>query len=121
MTGRRYAARAAKFLRDVLADAPLCVPELERLAREAGLLDDRQRITHAKVFKVAKKSLGIRSVRNGFGSAGEWLWLLDKQAARPVTDVSGQRVAGSAPVAVAHLESKKEVTSVPVEEPSTAS
>ena len=41
MTGRPYAARAAKFLRDVLAGGPLGVPELDRLAREAGLLDER--------------------------------------------------------------------------------
>jgi hypothetical protein len=49
MTGRPYAARAAKFLRDVLAGGPLRVPELDRLAREAGLLDERQHITHAKL------------------------------------------------------------------------
>jgi hypothetical protein len=61
VAGRPYAARAVKFLRDVLAGGPLHVPELDRLAREAGLLDERQHITHAKLFKVAKKSLGIRS------------------------------------------------------------
>jgi hypothetical protein len=33
----------------------------------------------------AKKSLGIRSVRNGFGDAGEWLWQLERQPASPVS------------------------------------
>jgi hypothetical protein len=62
---------AAEFLRDVLAGGPLGVPKLEAMARTAGLLGEGQRITHAKVFKKAKKSLGIRSVRNGFGDAGD--------------------------------------------------
>jgi hypothetical protein len=55
------------------------------MARAAGLLGEGQRITHAKVFKKAKKSLGIRSVRNGFGDAGEWLWRLERQPASPVS------------------------------------
>jgi hypothetical protein len=117
MTGRPYAARAAKFLRDVLAGGPLRVPELDRLARAAGLLDERQRITHAKLFKAAKKSLGIRSVRNGFGSGGEWLWLLDKQAAQPITEASGHPVAGSAPVTwvegIARLDYYRAPTDIP--------
>src|ERR1700738_3604985 len=36
--------------------------------------DDVTRVTHAKVFKRTKKFLGIKSVRNGFGDGGEWLW-----------------------------------------------
>jgi hypothetical protein len=76
---------AAEFLRDVLAGGALGVPKLEAMARTAGLLGEGQRITHAKVFKKAKKSLGIRSVRNGFGDAGEWLWQLERQPASPVS------------------------------------
>ena len=53
--------------------------------RTAGLLGEGQRITHAKLFKRAKKFLGIRSVRNGFGDAGEWLWRLERQPASPVS------------------------------------
>src|SRR5262249_1004526 len=52
----------------------------EAAARAAGLLGSDQLITHAKPFKRAKKSLGIRSVRNGFASAGEWFWLLETPA-----------------------------------------
>jgi hypothetical protein len=78
MTGRgQREGVAAEFLRDVLAGRALGVPKLEAMARTAGLLGEGQRITHAKVFKKAKKSLGIRSVRNGFGDAGEWLWQLE--------------------------------------------
>ena len=76
---------AAEFLRDVLAGGALGVPKLEAMARTAGLLGEGQRITHAKVFKKAKKSLGIRSVRNGFGDGGEWLWRLERRPASPVS------------------------------------
>jgi hypothetical protein len=62
---------ATEFLRKRLGKGPVLVSELEATARAAGLLGNGQRITHAKPFKKAKKSLGIRSVRNGFGSAGE--------------------------------------------------
>jgi len=76
---------AAEFLRKGLGKDPVLVSKLEAMARAAGLLGQRQSITHAKVFKKAKKSLGIRSVRNGFGDAGEWLWQLERQPASPVS------------------------------------
>jgi hypothetical protein len=49
------------------------------------LLGEGQRITHAKVFKKAKKFLDIKSVRNGFGDGGEWLWRLERRPASPVS------------------------------------
>src|SRR3979411_1054280 len=85
MSSRRSEVLVTKFLRDDLAVDALGVPELEARARAAGLLGQRQSITHAKVFKKAKKSLGIRSVRNGFGDAGEWLWRLERRPASPVS------------------------------------
>jgi hypothetical protein len=86
MTGRgQREGVAAEFLRDVLAGGPLGVPKLEAMARAAGLLGQRQSITHAKVFKTAKKFLGIKSVRNGFGDGGEWLWRLERRPASPVS------------------------------------
>jgi hypothetical protein len=84
----------AKFLRDALTADAVGVPKLEAMARAAGLLGQGQRITHAKVFKRTKKSLGVRSVRNGFGNGGEWLWLLEKQPAPPAREPSAQLVAG---------------------------
>jgi hypothetical protein len=86
MSGRpNSVAIVAEFLRRGLADDPVLVSDLEASAQAAGLLGKDQCITHAKLFKEAKKSLGIKSVRNGFGSAGEWLWLLEKPPAPPVT------------------------------------
>src|SRR6478672_6777192 len=49
-------------------------------ARATGLLGQRQSITHIKVFKRAKRSLGIRSVRTGFGARSRWLWQLPQQS-----------------------------------------
>jgi hypothetical protein len=57
----------------------LGVPKLEVMARAAGLLGERQSITHIRVFKRAKKSLGIRSFRAGFGARSQWLWGLPRQ------------------------------------------
>src|SRR5262249_10919782 len=68
------------------ANGPVLVSEIEASARAAGLLGSAQPITDAKLFKRAKKSLGIRSVHNGFGSAGKWFWLLETQPALLVAD-----------------------------------
>jgi hypothetical protein len=81
MSGRPDpACHAVEFLRKELANGPVLVSELEAAARAAGLLGSDQSISDAKLFKRAKKSLNIRSVRNGFGSAGEWFWLLETPA-----------------------------------------
>ena len=94
MTGRSHPIGVvAEFLREALARGALGVPELEARARAAGLLVERQRITHAKAFKKAKKSLGIRSVRDGFG-AGRWLWQLPEQCAVPIADPAALLSAG---------------------------
>ena len=85
MPRRLSEALVTEFLRDALGVSALGVPELEARARAAGLLGERQRITHAKVFKTAKEFLGIRSVRRGFGDGGEWLWRLERQAASPIS------------------------------------
>ena len=89
MTSRAHAGTVTEFLRNALAEGALGVPQLEAMARAAGLLSEEQCITHAKVFKQAKKSLGIRSVRNGFGSGGEWAWVLDQQPAPTQSDERG--------------------------------
>jgi hypothetical protein len=78
MIGDRTEA-AVGFLRHALARGALDTSELEAQARAAGLLGQCQQIRHAKTFKRAKKSLGIRSVRDGFGSGGKWAWLLPTQ------------------------------------------
>jgi hypothetical protein len=68
-----------KFLRDALAADAVPVPELDEKARAKGLLSEREAITKAKVFKRAKKSLGITSRRRGFGARSRWLWEMPRQ------------------------------------------
>ena len=71
-------AGVAAFLRKALAAKAVGVPQLDMMARDAGLLGEHQRITDAKVFRRAKSSLRIRSVRNGFGPSGGWAWELPR-------------------------------------------
>jgi hypothetical protein len=80
MSSGRSEVLVTEFLRDALAVDALGVPELEARARAAGLLGERQSITDAKVFKRAKKSLGIRSRRTGFGVRSQWLWQIPRQS-----------------------------------------
>jgi hypothetical protein len=72
----------------VLARGALGVPKLEAMARAGGLLGEDQSITHSKAFKRAKKSLGIQSVRDGFG-AGRWLWQLPRLP-QSIANLSGE-------------------------------
>src|SRR6202048_1973231 len=123
----------AEFLRRALADHALGVPKLEVMARAAGLLREGQRITHAKVFKRTKKFLGIKSVRNGFGDGGEWLWRLERRPASPVSkptsiedtyaealdpeevpaDVRARRIPSSWIDGVARLDHHRPLTDIP--------
>jgi len=73
---RAREAVVAQFLRKALAVEPLSMPKLDAMARAAGLLGEGQSISQAKSFRRAKDALGIRSVREGFGLGGEWLWEL---------------------------------------------
>jgi hypothetical protein len=109
MTSRPHAVIVTEFLRNVLAGGSIGVPQLEEMAREAGLLGEGQRITHAKVFKQAKKSLGIRSGRNGFGSGGQWVWVLDQQSAQKQLDGAELPVAEAVALEI-HVDAPKEVS-----------
>jgi hypothetical protein len=60
MNDRPVESVVTDFLRSALAGSAVSVPNLETMARAAGLLGKRQRVTHAKLFKRAKKTLGIR-------------------------------------------------------------
>jgi hypothetical protein len=73
-------ASITDFLNHALVDGAVDVAGLEAKARVAGLLGERQKIQHAKAFKKAKKALGIQSIRNGFGSGGQWAWSMPLQA-----------------------------------------
>ena len=77
------AASVADFLQRTLVAGAIDVTQLEAEARAAGLLGKRQQIQHTKAFKKAKKCLGIRSIRDGFGSKGKWAWLLPAKPVKP--------------------------------------
>jgi hypothetical protein len=65
------------FLKGILAGVVVVpVHDIEVGARDAGLLGRHQSITDSKKFKAAKKTLGARSVRIGFGRVGWWGWAL---------------------------------------------
>jgi hypothetical protein len=70
------AVAVADFLQRALVGGALDVTQLQEMARTVGLLGKQQQIQHAKAFKKAKRSLGIQSIREGFGSTGKWAWLL---------------------------------------------
>jgi hypothetical protein len=80
MLRRTSEAAVSDFLRNALAADAVGVPNLETMARAAGLLSERQRITDAKVFRRAKILLGVRSVRDGFGPRGRWAWELPRSS-----------------------------------------
>ena len=68
------------FLQTAITGGTANVSELEILARASGLLGERQSISQAKQFKRAKITLGIQSVRQGFGPGGGWAWVLPPPA-----------------------------------------
>jgi len=82
-TIHRSSAAADDFLRRSLAGGALAVSELEAKAREECLLGQHQQLQDAKAFKTAKRLLGIKSARHGFGKAGVWTWRLPPQPSSP--------------------------------------
>lgn len=113
----------AYFLRARLAGGALEVAELEALARSAGLLQEKQEIRHAKTFKKAKKSLGIRSHRIGFGVEGGWTWCLppqlkvrenDPKETAPSVDTPDGRASGNAAIVENELPEQLRGRRVPV-------
>jgi len=111
-----------KFLRDALTADALGVPKLEAMARAAGLLGEGQRITQAKLFRRAKISLGIRSIRDGFGAGGGWLWGLPpgSDVRAPILATGQERSAPTEPAiprewveGVARLEQHRPPPDIP--------
>jgi hypothetical protein len=102
----RSSILAVDFLQRSLADGALAVGVLETQARAAGLLGESQQIQHVKAFKKAKKALAIRSIRNGFGSGGQWAWLMPPRAATEI-----------GPAANAHLHTNEQTSLSDAEPP----
>lgn len=59
---------AEDFLRDMLAESPVDSKEILKEARNAGVSE--------KTLHRAKKTLGVRSQKLGFGRDGVWVWAL---------------------------------------------
>ena len=80
------------------------------MARAAGLLGERQRVSDAKTFKAAKKKLGIMSRRGGFGRDGEWSWALpDSLAIDPAETVAD--ITPEVPTSVIYADHSRPVRS----------
>jgi hypothetical protein len=92
------------FLRGILAGGPVTVTVIEAEARAAGLLGPGQEVTGAKLFRRAKKSLGIRSKRVGFGAAGDWFWQLPVPPCSPVSERPEQPATKGVPTGVTYVE-----------------
>jgi putative DNA primase/helicase len=68
---------AADFLRVLLASGAMPVTEVEREARDAGLLGPDSPISQNKSFRSARDILGIAPQRKGgTGANGQWVWEL---------------------------------------------
>jgi hypothetical protein len=68
--------QAVEFLRNALADGGMMVIELERKARIAGLLKTGQPVSQCRSFRDAKRELGVKSDRKGFGKDAKYHWRL---------------------------------------------
>jgi putative DNA primase/helicase len=75
---------AADFLKELLAAGPMPVLEIEREARDAGLLGPDSPISQNKAFRSARDTLGISPQRKGgAGAKGQWVWELPPTAKMP--------------------------------------
>jgi len=74
---------AVEFLKDILAQGPVDVLEMEKQARAAGLLGDTQRLRQSKPFRTARKEMGILSERDGFGIGARYLLRLPDAPCAP--------------------------------------
>jgi hypothetical protein len=111
-------AIVTKFLRDAIGVDAVGVSELDEKARAKALLSERQSITTAKVFKRAKKSLGIRSRRTGFGARSQWLWQMPRQSdPAPIKTEAAQERRVPIPIdwvqGFAHLDPDRPPNDVP--------
>lgn len=60
--------KARDWLRDVLSDGPLASNEIKKMAEQDGLA--------WRTIERAKKQIGVRAMREGFGKGGRSLWAM---------------------------------------------
>jgi putative DNA primase/helicase len=76
-------ADAEAFLREVLADGPVSVVNLETMARAAGLLSNGTPLSQSKPIRSAAKTLRVRKIRVGFGPGAGYNWSLPSPPCMP--------------------------------------
>jgi RecA-family ATPase len=69
---------AVEFLRDLLAEGPVDVLDIEAEARAATMLSDKRRLRESKPFRDAAKALDIIKKRTGFGPGARVSWSLPR-------------------------------------------
>jgi putative DNA primase/helicase len=72
---------AIDFLRQILANGPVPVADIEAEAQAARVLGASQSISQSKPFRSARDTLGVVSNRTGFGRGGSWTWALPSKGA----------------------------------------
>jgi putative DNA primase/helicase len=95
---------AIELLQRILADGPLLVREIEREARDCGLLADAAQIGQCKPLRAARRALGVKVSKDGM--RGGWVWALPDA---PVED--GGNSSPKVPLAAEHatkMPSKRE-------------
>ena len=66
-------------MREVLADGPLPVREIEARAIAAGLIEPDKSIGDSKIFRTARRVLGVKTYQLPGKKAGGWFWELADQ------------------------------------------
>ncbi len=88
--GERGAGDEARaFLRDYLETGPQPVKALKAAARDAGVSD--------ATLQRAKRALGVRAVKAGFGGDGHWTWALPTKVSNAPKDVTDDHLSTSNP------------------------
>lgn len=78
---------ATDWLRDVLVDGPQPAAELKHRAKIDGIAQ--------RMLDRAKKELGVQATREGFGSAGRWMWSMPNNALPPLLHVAHKAGGGA--------------------------
>jgi hypothetical protein len=76
---------AQTFLQDLLAPGPLCAGDAKKAAQKAGFA--------ARTMDRAKKALGIKSEKLGFGAGAEWVWVLPTDSASTTLAANPTKIA----------------------------
>jgi putative DNA primase/helicase len=106
--GRSGKDEAADFLRGLLTAEGIAVLEIEREAREAGLLGPDSPISQNKSFRCAREALGVVPKRKGgMADKGQWVWVLPHTPKMPSKPYDAPFLEEGTLDAVGHLSSSE--------------